>query len=82
MSTEINPAGDPEDQLSDQDANEIYRGILDLVLALNTGLSKSAGAARRPGDRMACELGTLLAHELGKCYEGRLISFRNPLSAP
>jgi hypothetical protein len=68
---------DPDQPVDHSAAGVVRRAILALVLELNTVLPQAAEHAAHPADRAACEHGTRLAYELGRCWEGRLGSFLN-----
>jgi hypothetical protein len=69
---------DTEGDADEEMLHTAHRGILDLVLALNTLLPKVAENARRSADRKAAQECTRLSAELGDCYQGRLRTFLNP----
>ncbi|ONI92800.1 hypothetical protein ALI22I_01880 [Saccharothrix sp. ALI-22-I] len=66
---------DPDQPVDRSAAGIVRRAILALALELNTLLPQVAEHAADPADRVACEHGTRLAYELGRCWEGRLSSF-------
>lgn len=68
---------DPDQPLDESAAGIVRRSIQALALELNTLLPQVAEHAEHPSDRLACEHGTRLAYELGRCWEGRLSSFFN-----
>lgn len=69
--------GDPDQPVDDSPAGIVRRSILMLALELNTLLPQAAEHAREHADRRACEHGTRLAYELGRCWEGGLRSLLN-----
>lgn len=68
---------DPDQPLDKSAVGIVRRSIQALALELNTLLPQAAEHAEHPADRVACEHGTRLAYELGRCWEGRLSSFLN-----
>jgi hypothetical protein len=66
---------DTEGEATDEMMRTAHRGILDLVLALNTLLPQVADNARQDADRKAAQEATRLSAELGDCYQGRLRTF-------
>ncbi|APU21277.1 hypothetical protein [Actinoalloteichus sp. GBA129-24] len=68
---------EPDQPADDSAAGIVRRAVLALALELNMLLPHTAEHADSPADRVACEHGTRLANELGRCWEGRLDSFLN-----
>jgi hypothetical protein len=59
-----------------------HKGIRDLALALNALLPQVGEHASNGADRAAATACTILAAELGDCYDGRLKTFLNPAGRP
>jgi hypothetical protein len=59
-----------------------HRGVLDLLLALNSLLPQISEHAGSAADRAVAAKCTALSAELGDCYTGRLKTFLNPVGRP
>lgn len=68
---------EPDQPVDESAAGIVRRAILALALELNTLLPQAAEHADDQADRVACEHGTRLAYELGRCWEGQLGTFLN-----
>lgn len=77
-SAALNPAGSPEDHLSDAEASAVRDGIVEVARSLSAQLPKAAQRAQAKGDRRACWVAAAAGRELADSYTARRNDQRVP----